>query len=204
MKVAVCFSGLPRGNVKKNISLFREVFAHDFFFSTWSGLHIENENFSQYEEPKHEYLLPQYQNLTKEKKMLMSRGCKQIVAHSLQLLFDIPDEYDMIIRCRYDVILNTKFDWNSYVNEAYEKNEVMGFRFCIDDTDWHNVYECHPKHLVLDQMIMHRRSEFDPTRSLSLFKNKTLEPCEMGWYQIFQNNTIRNFIGGLHIDRSYK
>ena len=91
MKVAMCFSGLPRGNYKENITRFRRIFPdYDFFFSTWRGYEIEGENYTIYEEPKSDYL----NALCNDKKIgkkynakVLAWGYKQIIGHSLQLLF---------------------------------------------------------------------------------------------------------------------
>jgi len=203
MKVAVCFSGLPRGDVENNLRIFRSIFPHDFFFSTWAGNTLNQEH-TVYQEPHSDYLSSYVEGLSDEKKQLLGRGYKQIVGHALQVLFDIPKEYDMIIRCRYDTILNEKLDWNKHIKDSYENRCIGGFRFSVDEGDFDDTRQCHPKGLVLDQLIMHRRDQFDPSHVLKMFYDEKLDPCEMGWYQAFESHPIKNYIGGIIIDRLYK
>lgn len=227
MKVAVCFSGLPRGNYKENISRFRRIFPdHDFFFSTWRGYEVEGENYTIYEEPKSDYL----QRDGVHKKFIKSgneyyartklNGCKQILGHSLQLLFDVPRDYNMIIRCRYDAVLNESMDWSHFLNKSFNTNTVFGISAervgSFEISHWDSWFETtnRTQYLKLnDMLIFHERQNFNIEKVFELHQKELLHQGEMGWYQSFPDailpmcnklskiTTIRCFVGGMVIEK---
>lgn len=203
MKVAMCFSGLPRGDYQKNIKQFRKVFPYDFFFSTWAGQELK-EKHTVYQEPHSDYLKPFVKKNKFKKVEVLNRGYKQLVGHALQILFDVPKEYDMIVRCRYDIVLNEKYDWVGHLKESYEDRCVKGFRYSVKPRYWDGMEICYPKRLLLDQIIMHRREQYDPSHVLKLYYEEKLKPCEMGWFQSFETQPIKNYIGGIKFDETYK
>ena len=226
MKVAMCFSGLPRGNYKENITRFRRIFPdYDFFFSTWRGYEIEGENYTIYEEPKSDYL----NALCNDKKIgkkynakVLAWGYKQIIGHSLQLLFDVPREYDMIVRCRYDSELNEKIDWDHFVKKSYNRNTIFGFSSESGENSkglkrWDSIIEITGKYQYArlnDMLIFHKRNDFSSERVFELFRKEILQPCEQGWVQAFPDAVFpmrkyaiklpvfRCFVCGLSLDRN--
>lgn len=201
MKIALCFSGLPRGNYAKNVELHQEAFGGDVFLNTWTGIECETKHRCNYwPEPKSDYLNPTVTHLESEyKRKILSRGYKQIMAHAYATI-QLPKTYDVIVRCRYDVIPNKDIDWSEYVRECYENNTVVGVRFQIED-EWDYLKHVRPTGLVLDQMIMHKPEHLDPGHVINLYHHHLLEACEMGWYQVFSHNTIKNYIGGCKLDK---
>ena len=209
MKVALCFSGLPRGNYNDNIQKFKNIFSNsDAFFSTWRGNHIEGQDYTTYQEPEQNFYSEADLSFSNKKEVYL-RGHKQIIAHALQLLFDVPKEYDMIARCRYDCQLNEEIDWQKMLATCYENNYVYGF----SPGDWNRVRlkdERLERARISDQMIFHKRKEFDIPHTFALFERGCLQPCEIGWYQAFSNVTDGglgmgskhyNYTGGINIIR---
>jgi len=220
MKVAVCFSGLPRGNYKENIAEYRKVFPdYDFFFSTWRGHEIEGEKYTIYQEPESDYLERGANSIKYEWiKEKTRQGYKQIIGHALQLTLDVPKEYDMIVRCRYDVTINTEIDWISEVKKCYERNFVFGISCgdaeIGDNSYWKNKIEkTMTNNQLADLLIFHKRHLFSSPRVFELYEKRLLQPCENGWFQAFPDVYIKNhnytqaesfrvFVGGISINRT--
>lgn len=201
MKVALCFSGLPRGNYIKNIEEHRDVFKGDVYLHTWSGILCEAPYSCKYwPEPQSDYLQPTVKELSNPyKRKILSRGYKQIMAHTYAMI-SLPKMYDVVVRCRYDVIINTDFDWLPYVRECYENKTVIGVRNQVED-EWDYIKQVRPKHLVLDQLIIHTPDSYDCGHVVNLYDNEKLDACEMGWYQVFEKHPIKNYIGGCRLDK---
>ena len=225
----MCFSGLPRGNYKENIVKFKMIFPdYDFFFSTWRGYEVEGENYTIYEEPKADYLKVPYRKVNPYSKKSLNQGYKQIIGHSLQLLFDVPKKYDMIVRCRYDSILNEKYDWSHFIKKSYDTNTVFGFS-CeswlnskgVDAKLWDSPVEYTGNYdysRLNDQLIFHKREHFSVEKVFELFQKEMLQPCEHGWLQAFSDvifpgrarqhvyaskiPVYRSFVGGIHLERT--
>lgn len=239
MKVAVCFSGLIRGCPERNISILKNIFSDfDFFFSTWEERCDNKEeilnkfpNIHFINEPKMHYH-PILDSELKEKKYLERievgkdkiirdpwfneinlHRTKQVLAHN-ELLYKIPQNYDMIIRARYDVLTSVKVDFHSFLKESYEKKIAIGFGtfkgdFRIDRAE--NVKDApkiymKPYHeiFLFDQMIFHRRDIFDQNLVNHLHKHKKLFVSEHGWYQILSEpfgDNHENYFGGVVLDR---
>lgn len=198
MKVAMIFSGIPRGDYQRNIELHKEAFGGDVYLNTWHGQTIEGA--TTWPEPESDYLKPTVEHLESEyKRTILSRGYKQIMAHAYSLI-RLPKDYDVIVRCRYDVILNLAVDWSQYVKECYDNNTVVGVRFQVED-EYDYLKHVRPTGLVLDQIILHRPEHLDPGHVINLYHHHLLEACEMGWYQVFSHNTIKNYIGGCKLDK---
>ena len=56
----------------------------------------------------------------------MANYTKQIFGHGY-ILKVIPEEYDMIIRVRYDTLISDKVDFNHYLNMSYNDHKAGGF-----------------------------------------------------------------------------
>lgn len=243
MKVAVCFSGLPRGPFLDILETYKKIFdGYDFFYSTWNGQNLPLMHMS-FPEPNSDYLKRNkgkmqhlktgetsiYSGLYKLRKEYTlealsqnhhmqhlyerhTRGYKQILAHALQLKYQIPMTYDMIIRCRYDVRPTKNWDWKNMVMKSYQQSTVYAYNGrspAYENENWETseetpVLKDRHSHALYDHMIMHPRRHFNSEFVLSLYENEYLKGIEEGWYQVFSNATtdIRWFRGGLLLHRN--
>ena len=152
MKVAVCFSGICRGKVQRNLEALRKHFPYDYFFSTWEGREEEAKKLLPgveiltFPEPKMHYhpVIDIPEELVSTPKMKayrqkFSNGAygppmktrtlnhtKQILAHTYQLQ-QLDPSYDMIIRVRYDVFVSDQVDFKPFVEDSYNSNLAIGF-----------------------------------------------------------------------------
>lgn len=221
MKPAICISGIARGNIKRNISHLKSAFPDiPMFFSTWEETKndiSEEYNSSYYPEPTIHYNPwcecvvdnphPKYHVYKKQfiektgiahhKKLL--NATKQLIAHAHHL-DEIPKEYDMIIRTRWDTIVSEKADFTQYLNESYNNNYAIGFAirgdrwvyldkfkdidhvYITDTTDasWSRDWS----YWLNDNLIFHRRDAYDTALVHKLHEEKRLWPAEYGWYQL--------------------
>jgi len=220
MKTAVCISGICRGNAKKHIERFSRVFDADIFFGTWKGRETDLENigiteYFTFDEPEQHYhpfidvpieLIPDVPktraNLEKAKKNKPYRDrilhqAKQIIGHA-NMLISIPEEYDMIIRTRYDTYISDKVDFDHWINASYNEHKAVGFGTRIRRHNNLDTLQLVPKlkpemrtknsadwYMYLpDQVILHRRDMFDVDMVFKLFEDKMLLSSERGWYQV--------------------
>ena len=252
MKVAICFSGIPREGYLENIEQFKKIFditdrpefeCLDFFFSTYNQYELPFEHMT-FPETNKTYLIdkkgvldvgiddgvykiynmkrrsPTPNEETKElleKKMV--HGYKQILSHALQLVFQVPPDYDIIVRARYDSWLSEHVDWLNYVKTTYEKKIVLGVANITPDLErkphhgpgFHTLLEMKRKrktkrkrNWLSDHIIIHQRDFFDPIFAIDLYNRDSLMGTEYGWYQIFEKNVpgrrIRSFVGGMMIN----
>jgi len=222
MKIAICISGIARGNVKQHVGRLEKAFPGvDMFFSTWEehkNKISENYNATYHPEPalhynpwcecivdpnsaKYRAYKKDFINKTGlglQKKLL--NATKQLLAHAYQLDRDIPEEYDMIVRTRWDTVVSDKVDFTKYLEKSYNENIAIGFAirggrwikldefrdvehvYITDDTDvsWSRDW-----HLwINDNMIFHPRGIYDTSLVYKLHEEKKLWPAEYGWYQI--------------------
>lgn len=243
MKIAVCISGICRGNVSKNIKLMKHHFPFDYFYATWKGMENDVKNYSfsdevyYFDEPKMHYhpmmdtvtnlKIPKYWTL--RKKMLNGslknlskktfHHTKQILIHNY-LLREIPEDYDMIIRMRYDTLLSKKVNFETLLSESYNQKTAIGFGTRKSRHKDFNLMkevpkiypEFNPKKDVsqdwgwylMDPLIFHRRDMFNHELVEKLHKEKKLLPAEYGWYQILSEpygDSHRSFYGGCQIER---
>ena len=251
MKVAICFSGIPREGYLENIEQFKKIFditdrpefeCVDFFYSTYNQYELPFDHAS-FPETNKTYLIDKKgilesgvdktvhkiydmkrsrpitdESARKYLENKMVHGYKQILAHALQLLFQVPSDYDIIVRARYDNWLSEYVDWLQFVKESYEKNIVYGVANITPDLEnrphhgygWHNLTEVDDRKLMIrnkvvqmsDNLIVHKRNLFDPVFAVDLFNKDSLMGCECGWYQIFSklpDTKIKSFYGGIMI-----
>lgn len=216
MKVAVCVGGLLYNDSEKLMELLKERFPHyDFFFGVWKGR--ENDlskklNAFVYEEhePKyHPYLdidkntwPPKIKDIVDKMHSKMATGgemkmiqkaphqTKQIIMHA-HMLDSIPEEYDMIVRTRFDILLYDKgIPFEKFIEESYKENKAIGFcrkmsnnhgpYWSAKDTHRHNWWEG----FLMDLVLLHPRKLFDADRMWKLHEEKKLLAAEFGWYQI--------------------
>jgi len=225
MKPAICISGLARSrNFNKNLRCLKAAFPDiPMFFSTWeetknelSEAHGKGTNY--YPEPEIHYNPwtecvidnphPKYRvykdNFIKQGEFMPARGkllnaTKQLIAHAYQIA-DLPEEYDMIIRTRWDTVVSDKLDFTSYLEQSYNEKMAIGFAirgdrhirldkfkdidhvYIQEDTDhkWSRDWS----YWINDNMIFHRRDMYDCDLVHKLHKEKRLWPAEYGWYQL--------------------
>tara|TARA_B100000965_G_C19600442_1_gene762343 strand:- start:3160 stop:3930 length:771 start_codon:yes stop_codon:yes gene_type:complete len=246
MKPVICVSGIARGNIKRNISRLKEAFPETpIYFSTWTG--HKNSISEQYESTYHDEPVIKYNPWLeciadpptvkyKEYKTaftdMMNRRSyshartqpkllhhtKQIIGHAYQLEHDITEEYDMIIRARWDTVVSTKVNFNDYLNRSYKENIAIGFAIrggrhtdinkfkdidhvhINEDTDhsWSRDWHC----WINDPLIFHPRKLFNTQLVHELNEEKRLWPAEYGWYQMLSSMDNHHCVyGGACIER---
>ena len=159
MKIAICISGIARGNITRNIEHLKLAFDGDLFFSTWKEHENRMSSFYQsklYPEPEvhynpwneceqpcdiHRYLFykREFDNVTplsKQPKWL--NATKQIIAHAYQVE-DLPAKYDMIVRVRWDTFVSKKTDFKNYIQDSYDNKRAIGF--AIRGSRWPDVHK---------------------------------------------------------------
>jgi len=244
MKIAVCLSGICRGNVKRNLEHMRHQFNYDYFFATWKGrekdieVSLPGEKYFTAVEPKMHYhpiidvpnllspKLKAYMEAFKSgqyKKNMIDRTLnhtKQILAHAF-LLEKIPNEYDMIIRARYDTFISKQVNLHKFIDESYTKKQAIGFGTrnsrhsnFLEIKEIPQLYPDGKKKIsqdwgwyIMDPIIMHRRDMFNLDLVWKLHNEKKLLPAENGWYQILSEpygDNHRCFYGGVQIEKYLK
>lgn len=229
MKIAVCVSGTvtcARSNgIKRYNNILRSKFPNaDFYFATWKSnegrfyRELPNMKCLALDEPimhYHPYLdmNPQYYassyfNETlnwikaggKERAEWSSHHTKQILIHSA-LVNSLPEEYDIIVRTRYDAFIYDNANFEPYITDSYENKRANCFAVTRKEK-FADMYQSdvisNPKmkHWLLDQLIIHPRELINTSEVVSLHKDKKLNPAEHGWYQIlskpYGSNHINN------------
>ena len=233
MKVAVLYSGHPRGNWIKNSTSHENHFRkYDKFYSTWTN-QVSNMppglEYKTYKEPEIKYncitdtpkesLTPKLRG--NRARALKEKGYRERVFHQTKqilnmayMLQDLPEEYDMIIRIRYDTHLSYRVDFTPWLEKSYEESCAVGF-----GTRWtrhkdYNLLTEVEKHYppriskevkitkeefkaifavdgsqdwgwyLMDPLIFFPRKIFDIDRVFQYNEEKKLLPAENGWYQI--------------------
>lgn len=243
MKIAICVTGICRGNIKRNMDLVKEKFDGDFFYGTWKGR--ENDmskagikDFHVFDEPKMYYhpladvpedvMPPVFKTWELRKRVAtdlvlrskMEHYTKQILGHAY-ILKEIPEEYDMIVRVRYDTLISNKVDFTSHVEESYQEKKAIGFGTRTSrHPDLHKLkvlpHAWPDRHgptpgvsndwggYIMDPLILHPREIFDVDRAWTLHKEKKLLPAERGWYQVLSqpyNDNHESIYGGAQIEK---
>lgn len=121
---------------------------------------------------------------------------KQILGHAYQMQEHDLGDYDLIIRLRYDTYLHPRIDMTPFLNESIDNNCAIGFGVRNarhnslfktkripsvepkgkDSNDWFRY--------LMDPMIIHPPSLFDPEEAFRLDAESKLLPAENGWYQL--------------------
>ena len=233
MKPAICISGLARGNVKRNINHLKKAFPDiPIFFSSWNETKnsiSEKCNSSYYPEPQMHYN-PWCECVTDNphpkyhayKKMFIDKtgvshqaklmnATKQLIAHAYQLA-DIPEQYDMIIRTRWDTVVSDRADFSKYLEQSYNENMAIGFAirggrhiylnkfkdiehvYITETTD--QMWSRDWSYWLNDNLIMHRRDMYDTELVHQYHEEKKLWPAEYGWYQMLSKNDNHHCVYG--------
>lgn len=245
MKTAILISGIIKGNWERNKKLIQSAFPDaDIFTSTWKNAERSDEVDYVFAQPSVDYhptldtqVFPKFKSISLKKSMennpnIRDRGhpswftSLQILGHDKLLNEVCPnDEYDMIIRVRYDTYLElNNVDWKGLVERSYEKNITLGFG--NRDTRWRfgtikKVPEYYPPvdtpifergvevsndwaYYVMDPLIIHPRKLWDSKRVWDLHYQEKLHGAENGWFQILSEPYGHNhecYYGVAHIDR---
>ena len=242
MKIAICISGLARGNIKRNIGYLKKAVPDvPMFFSSWEehkNDESERYNSTYYPEPTMHYNPwcecvkdnphPKYHVYKKQflektgeshKKKLLN-ATKQLIAHAYQVA-DLPQEYDMIIRARWDTVVSEKVNFSKYLEQSYNENMAIGFAirggrwtdlnsfkdidhvFINEDTDimWSRDWS----YWLNDFLIFHPRNLYDTELVHKLHKEKKLWPAEYGWYQMLSTLDNHHCVyGGVVIEKFWR
>ena len=210
MKIAILVTGQYRPKIKgaKNlIKRMQSVFETDnIFFHTWSDQVsttpiMFHDRLSYCPEPKLDYHPHSIDWIGKHGKWIkytskrllynkMQHANKQILAYA-DLLSKTPDDFDVVIRTRWDIRVSQTVDFKPYLEKAYKKGPV-GFMTRPNRGHSHNRLLQVPKDDILDdwygylpdQLIMHRKEHFDINLANKLHAEKNLAPAEWGFYQV--------------------
>ena len=218
MKIAIGISGLYRPNIYfdpiKSIQEIKEKFDADLFTHTWDGYEdtipkiFKKEGFFfTSEEPQLTYrplfdpesssnpkLLYYINNKIHSEKQKFSN--KQIIGYAN--LFDkIPKDYDIYIRTRWDIMINTKFNFERFYSflksgpvgfmtrefgpnyYSYKKNEGKLIEKQKNPKIYNDWFES-----LADSLIMHKAEHLDTGKVYSLHLQKQLLGSEFGWWQV--------------------
>jgi hypothetical protein len=216
MKVAVCVSGLTYPDSPKLMKELENRFPHySFFYGVWKGREDDISrkfkafSFDEPEATYHPYLdidrktwppnIDHIVGLLEEKRSRnppelewinkSKHQTKQILMHS-HMLDSIPEEYDMIIRARWDLWLYDKtIPYEDYVKESYYLNKPIGWarKMSRNNGSHWSAKGTHRNHwwegFICDLMIMHPRKLFKKDKVWKLHEEQKLLAAEFGWYQ---------------------
>jgi len=236
MKVAVCISGIFRGETNRNLMHIRSHFPYDTFYATWKqdSCYLKDTYF--YDEPKMDYHpIKDIKNPKGLKLRLQKEGLnngtygkdfydrtlhhtKQILIHDM-LLKDIPEEYDMIIRARFDTYLSPNVSFNKYLAKSYNENIAIGFGTRTSRHRDINIMKEVPRiypegkdpdvsqdwgWYLMDPLIIHPRKLWNHDLVQKLHEDKELAAAEWGWYQILSEpyeDSHLSVYGGAQIEK---
>lgn len=238
MRVAVCISGVCASkntstNLIKNLKRVRRFFPdYDYHFATYDKYEdVFKKNFpdeicNYYPEPVvkyHPYEIPH--NLWEsdrfaETKDFINRGglvrrewtahhTKQLLIHSW-LCDTIKDNYDVVVRARFDTWIYEHADFIPYVIDTYKNNRVNSFSATKQNHfDKINQFDTNPggrhHNWMVDQLIIHPMSFMNREYVEQLHNEHRLHPAEMGWYQVLSKpngNRHRCFDGWVNHDKN--
>jgi hypothetical protein len=195
----------------------------DFYMGTWEPYLQQAKEFFPKEEiwsfpmppaHYHPYLTMKKEDMISEKMRLYANIFKrrselhertkwqihQILCHA-NMVKKLPQQYDVIVRSRFDTFTYTHADFKPFVEQAYETKIVSGFG-CLKQ-DWPKFNETHiispdepdqndgatSKHnnlekYLFDNLIIHHVDCFDPARVFEMYEQRKLCPAEFGFYQV--------------------
>jgi len=207
MKIALCINGVYRPWVTPKppvlINMMKDVLKPtDIFLHTWTE-HKDSNPYDTLHCPEpvldyhpvddvdvgidHTKFISYKQYKTVHNKT--ANRSKQLLGYA-DLLSKIPDDYDLIIRARWETIVSQSFDFDKYKKIALDKGPV-GFMIRPNrgqsihkdlpvsenkDDDWYQ--------FLPDALIFHRREHYNIEYVHRLHQSKQLLPAEWGWYQI--------------------
>jgi len=221
IRVAVCVSGAyqkmgtPPGTQKLCNAVTRLKFPDaDFYFATWEQFRpafekdFPGEKCEYFKEPKMHYhpykdiqrehhtcsryrKTVKHMNATKERMRWTKHHTKQILIHTW-LSDKIKDQYDVIVRVRFDLFLHKGADFTKYIQDTYENNRAncfattMPFRFpnLLEPKDQNEDNIERNKIFMFDHVTIYPANAIDADHVMRLHEEKRLHPAEYGWYQV--------------------
>ena len=227
MRIAVCISGKPRdygASLPGNLASMKSALpSADFFMGIWEDSLsdftrlLPNETCKLYKEPEvsyHPYLEVKLENPPSDymanKRTFIANvdnvqattahQTKQIIAHAY-MVDDLQEEYDIVVRTRYDAYVSRKADLIHYAKTAYNEQVPVGFAF-LGGKNFDNANETKRPNFLFDHMIIHRADMFDTNHVYALDKSQMLMPAEFGWHQVFGTDRHINVCGWVNSTRS--
>ena len=227
MKVAVCISGAPRSglskrDLRKNYDMLVSNFpTADFYFGSWKGYEDTITKFYSdkdvwfFDEPQLDYHpfiditidnpTPKLSKMIKQSKdnpkfrETSTHQTKQILAHCY--IVDRIEDYDVVIRVRYDTATYKGADFVPYIQDAYDNNRAIGFATLNPgsdsfsrtveqrNNDYHNQF-------LFDQLIIHPKKLLDTKSVYRLHDEHRLVAAEHGWWQVLSGSNNHRCIAG--------
>lgn len=241
MKTAILISGIIKGNWERNIERVKSIFPDaDLFTATWKGYGDDDKVDYVFDEPTvnyhptldtqpyPKYKTIEFKRLTKRDDVKRKNTTKQLLIHDKLLEKVCPnDEYDMIIRMRFDTYVSThsSINGNDLLTKSYKENITLGFGNRDTRHDFHSglikLEQYYPpvdrpiddrsvtrtndwSYYVMDPLIIHPRKLWDSKMVWDLHYKQKLKGAENGWYQILSEPYGSNhecYYGVAHIDR---
>jgi len=223
MKVAALYSGLVR-EFKDWEENHKRITQHcdSILYTTWEGRPTpKNKDCITFPEPEIDYKPMQVPeaverwprmkfHLNNESQMWLT---KQIIAHQLACNYINSDEYDVIIRMRYDIYVGDH-DWKLVINRVANENIVISFGGWNGEMDrTKNIHEnfilptlenggTKMDGQILDFMNIH--PGYKMKDGIKLHNEKKLMPANLGWQQVLGDpyeETPINYGGGVMLQR---
>ena len=220
MKIAVGISGIYRprvGSVEKNIEQIQRKFDADMYYHTWDEYEKDipaeykmNTGVSFFTSPEpivkyHPIYDPAPTNnrkhawyiKTRDPRTKFKHSNKQIIGYC-NLYDNIPKNYDLYIRTRWDVMINTKFHFYEWFDNAINSGPV-GFMIRESGPNYFDFHknegrmvvkdESNENHndwyqMLSDSLIIHSSEHLDTKRVYQLHEEKQLIGAEWGWWQV--------------------
>jgi len=226
MRVAVCVSGACRGSLERNNRRLKSKFKADFYYATWEGYRTRfSQAFPQdeceyFQEPNphyHPYTGISEQDHTceiyrdavrwakaggSERLGWTSHHVKQILIH-FWLADRIKNDYDVIVRTRFDAFVSKRADFESYILDTYTNHRANCFGTTRPE-GFDSLFEVELKGIhknwMLDHIIIHNADLIDRGRVDALYRDKKLHAAEFGWHQVL--GTHRNHSGWVNPEHS--
>jgi hypothetical protein len=227
MKIALCITGIYRDWVTPSIptlvkSMIDTLSPSSVYFHAWSSqknsipynVHHCPEPILDYH-PVDDVTVPclhaKFKEY-KEKKLCHEKTAnrnKQLLGYA-DLMSKISDDYDLIIRARWETMVSPNFNYNKYKEKALEVGPVG---FMIRPNRNHLIHQEKEVskdpaddwfQFLPDALIFHRKEQFNVELVRSLHEQKNLLPAEWGWHQILSKpyGDIHTSIhGGAHVAR---
>lgn len=224
MKVVICYSGQYRTiqnfDWKENHKFITRHADH-ILYTTWDTESHAPSEFIKFTEPTIEYNPFDIKEYAKRwparaksyrNAEVRHHITKQIIAHELAVNA-LTEQYDVVIRMRYDTILGNH-NWKSFIEQSYNENNVIGFG------GWTGVLDKNPSNLnrfikpdesnqgkkteasLCDFMVIHPAHKIKG--AIDLDKQHKLFPGNKGWYQVlvepYEEKHI-NWAGGCMLAR---
>ena len=231
MKVAVCVGGLLYPETEELMDNLQNKFPnYDFFFGVWKGRENATSDklcawsFEEHEPKYHPYFDVDIPDMAPKIKLIRKNlrahpempmiprafhQTKQILMHSY-MLDKLPQDYDMIIRTRYDIkSFDPSIDFECFVEESYNSDVAIGFaKTWFTDpkvlnnktTPYHRLWEGY----LMDIFLLHPRKLFKRELMMSLHEQQKLLAAEFGWYQVLSQpygSNHRNYFCNIKIAR---